>query len=191
MLTENKSAIGSKSSSITTILLATTAVIGFLKLPLQAESDESRIEKVNQYCVSGSTRLLEEFKYDLEALRVNLIEQEELIKSSQDKLDQQGEDLRIKESELSIVRAALGRDMLAYSNSQNRKIAKLVEVYTNMEPTSTAEVLSSMPASFGAAIILALPKEKSSAVMDLFSSDFARQVSLEMSGGSILDVQFE
>lgn len=89
-------------------------------------------------------------------------------------------DQRVKE--LEEIRRQIASTLKEQVEVDQQRVAKLVELYTNMKPKQAADVIANLTDDLAISVLASMKKKNAAAIMDLLPSERARLLSEKLTG---------
>lgn len=118
----------------------------------------------------------------LEERKRQLDQREDELKKLESELQLQKQELEKRLAELDQLRAKIGNQLQERVSSDEEKVSKLVDFYSNMKPQKAAKVFETMNEDLAVEILQKMKKSAAAEIMNLIEADKARKLSEKFAG---------
>jgi flagellar motility protein MotE (MotC chaperone) len=118
----------------------------------------------------------------LEERKRQLDQREDELKKLESELQLQKQELEKRLAELDQLRARIANQLQERVTSDEEKVSKLVDFYSNMKPQKAAKVFETMNEDLAVEILQKMKKSSAAEIMNLIEADKARKLSEKFAG---------
>ena len=140
--------------------------------------DKNAHEDAAKEAVPQDTSYLSKLNKRNQALKKKKKELNEL----EEELQRQKSEVDRRIQELEEIRRQIASTLKEQVEVDQQRVAKLVELYSNMKPKQAADVIANLTDDLAISVLASMKKKNAAAIMDLLPSDRARLLSEKLTG---------
>lgn len=111
-----------------------------------------------------------------------LDQREKELNELEEELQRQKAEVDRRVSELEEIRRQIASTLKEQVEVDQQRVAKLVELYSNMKPKQAADVIANLTDDLAISVLAGMKKKSAAAIMDLLPADRARLLSEKLTG---------
>ena len=111
-----------------------------------------------------------------------LDQREKELNELEEELQRQKLEVDRRVSELEEIRRQIASTLKEQVEVDHQRVAKLVELYSNMKPKQAADVIANLTDDLAISVLAGMKKKNAAAIMDLLPADRARLLSEKLTG---------
>lgn len=152
--------------------------------PNKENSAASKAEDKNAHAENNKETVPQDLSYlsKLNERSQALDQREKELNELEEELQRQKAEVDRRVSELEVIRRQIASTLKEQVEVDEQRVAKLVELYSNMKPKQAADVIANLTDDLAISVLAGMKKKNAAAIMDLLPSDRARLLSEKLTG---------